>query len=203
METHNRLTGEPKVCWQHKRNKEIMKTNPHIRINPRTEPRVFRPPALLFALALAAVPALALRAADDAQPAAQPAAQPPVQPAVGANAEKPDPLPLHQIEGSGGIFSTLSAYIVNPPRDREAVGRPSVGFAYINLGSDKDLEALTITEAPFKRLELGYGWDHLSLGDLPQALRNAGLVNYHEDEVELHNFNARLQILKEGEFDEK
>jgi len=118
-------------------------------------------------------------------------------------AEKPAPLPLHQIEGNGGIFATLSAYIVNPPRNGEPVGRPSVGFAYVNLGHELNLEALTITESPFKRLELGYGWDHLGLGDLPLALRNAGLVNYHQDEVQLHNFNARLQILKEGEFDQK
>jgi hypothetical protein len=83
------------------------------------------------------------------------------------------------------------------------VGRPSVGFAYVSLGSDKNLEALTITESPFKRLELGYGWDHLGLGDLPLALRNAGLVNYHADEVQLHNLNARFQILSEGEFDQK
>ena len=172
-----------------------MKINPFNRINPHTESHVFRPPALFLALALAAVPVPALRAADDAQPTNQPAAQAP--------AEKPAPLPLHQIEGNGGIFSTLSAYIVNPPRDGEPVGRPSVGFAYVNLGSDKNLEALTITESPFKRLELGYGWDHLGLGDLPLALRNAGLVNYHADEVQLHNFNARFQILSEGEFDQK
>ena len=95
----------------------------------------------------------------------------PPSPLPRRTAEKPAPLPLHQIEGNGGIFSTLSAYIVNPPRDGEPVGRPSVGFAYVNLGSDKNLEALTITESPFKRLELGYGWDHLGLGDLPLALR--------------------------------
>jgi hypothetical protein len=143
----------------------------------------------------------ALRA-DDAQPAAQSASQ--------TNADKPAPLPLHQIEGNGGIFSTLSAYIVNPPRDGEPVGRPSVGFGYVNLGSDKNLEALTITESPFKRLELGYGWDHLGLGDLPLALRDFQpapgkfpLANYHQDEVQLHNFNARFQILKENDFDQK
>ena len=163
-------------------------------MNPRTKPQPLRTPALFLALALAAVPPPALKAADDAQSAAPPDSQ--------ATAEKPAPLPLHQIEGNGGIFSTLSAYIVNPPRDGEPVGRPSVGFAYVNLGADKDLEALTITESPFKRLELGYGWDNLSLGDLPLALRNAGLVNYHEDQVQLHNFNARLQLLKEGEFDQ-
>jgi hypothetical protein len=120
-----------------------------------------------------------------------------------AKSEKPPPLPLHQIEGNGGIFATLSAYIVNPPRNGEPVGRPSVGFAYVNLGHEVNLEALTLTESPFSRLELGYGWDHLGLGDLPLALRNFGLVNYRQDEVQLHNFNARFQILKEGEFDQK
>ncbi len=119
------------------------------------------------------------------------------------NNEKPAPLPLHQIEGNGGIFATLSAYIVNPPRNGEPIGRPSVGFAYVNLGSEKNLEAFTLTESPLKRLELGYGWDRLGLGDLPLALRNAGLVNYNADQVQLHNFNARYQILKEGEFDQK
>jgi len=175
--------------------KRTMKVKPSIRIHPHTELHVFRPPALLLALAFAAASALVLKAADDAQPSAQTASQ--------TNADKPAPLPLHQIEGSGGIFSTLSAYIVNPPRDGEPVGRPSVGFSYVNLGSDRNLEALTITESPFKRLELGYGWDHLGLGDLPLALRNAGLVDYHANEVQLHNFNARFQILKEGEFDQK
>ena len=108
---------------------------------------------------------------------------PPAQPTAAKSDDKGPPLPLHQIEGNGGIFATLSAYIVNPPRNGEPVGRPSVGFAYVNLGSDKNLEALTLTESPLSRLELGYGWDHLGLGDLPLALRNAGLNNYHQDEV--------------------
>ena len=125
---------------------------------------------------------------------------PPVQ---AKPAEKGPPLPLHQIEGNGGIFSTLSAYIVNPPRNGEAVGRPAVGFAYVNLGHEVDLEALTITESPFKRLELGYGWDRLGLGDLPQAIQNATTVKISREEVQLHNVNARLQLLTEGEFDQK
>jgi hypothetical protein len=128
---------------------------------------------------------------------------PPVQTTAAKPDDKGPPLPLHQIEGNGGIFATLSAYIVNPPRNGEPIGRPSVGFAYVNLGHEQNLEALTITESPLKRLELGYGWNHLGLGDLPLALRNAGIVNYHQDQVQLHNFNARFQILKEGEFDQK
>jgi hypothetical protein len=119
-----------------------------------------------------------------------------------AKAEKPPPLPLHQIEGNGGIFSTLSAYIVNPPRDGEPVGRPSVGFSYVNLGHGQNLEALTLTESPWKRLELGFGYNNFELGDLPTqiALGDGPHIN---NSVTLYNVNARLQALKEGEFDQK
>jgi len=175
-----------------------MKINPLIKMNPHTELQIPRASALFLALALAAATAPTLRAGDGAPPPPQTDTN-----LTQATAEKPAPLPLHQIEGSGGLFSTLSAYIVNPPRNGQVVGLPSVGFAYVNLGGDKNLEALTLTESPFKRLELGYGWDDLGLGDEPLALRNAGVTNYHKDEVQLHNFNARLQLLSEGEFDQK
>lgn len=124
-------------------------------------------------------------------------------PAQTKPADKGAPLPLHQIEGNGGIFSTLSAYLVNPPRDGRPVGLPSVGFAYVNIGHGQNLQALTLTETPLKRLELGYGWDRLGLGDLPQAIQNATTVDINPKEVQLHNFNARLQLLQEGEFGQK
>jgi hypothetical protein len=124
-------------------------------------------------------------------------------PAAAPPAEKAAPLPLHQIEGNGGIFSTLSAYIVNPPRNGELLGRPSVGFAYVNIGHGQNLEALTVTESPWKRLELGYAWDRLGLGDLPLAIKDATTVTISRSDVQLHNFNARLQLLTEGEFDQK
>ena len=172
-----------------------MKTNPFPHENPRSEPQVLRASALALALALAAAAAPALGADGDAQT--------PAQTASAATAEKPAPLPLHQIEGNGGIFSTLSAYIVNPPRNGEPVGRPSLGFAFVNIGHGQNLEATTLTESPCQRLELGYGWDYMNLGDLPAALRSAGLVNFHQGQVQMHNFNARFQILSEGEFDQK
>ena len=151
---------------------------------------------LLIAALLASAILLPATYADNATNA--PAVPEPVK-----ATEKGPPLPLHQIEGNGGIFATLSAYIVNPPRNGEPVGRPSAGFAFVNLGHDVNLEALTITESPWKRLELGYGWDRLGLGDLPSALQTA-LGSYHgPSEVQLHNFNARLQLLTEGEFDQK
>jgi hypothetical protein len=129
----------------------------------------------------------------------------PANATTSAKSEKPPPLPLHQIEGNGGIFSTLSAYIVNPPRNGEPVGRPAVGFAYVDLGHGQDLEALTLTEAPLSRLELGYGYENFNLGNLPLDVfqTTKGALNISDTSVELHNFNARLQILKEGEFDQK
>src|ERR1700690_4303577 len=75
---------------------------------------------------------------------------PPVPPTAAKPDEKGPPLPLHQIEGNGGIFSTLSAYLVNPPRNGEPVGRPAVGFSYVDLGHGQDLEALTLTESPLR-----------------------------------------------------
>jgi hypothetical protein len=172
-----------------------MKINLFVRVIQSIQNRRTRLVLLFAALLLASAGGVR---ADETTTNAAPANATPA-----AKSEKPPPLPLHQIEGNGGIFATLSAYIVNPPRKGEPIGRPSVGFAYVNLGADKNLEALTVTESPFSRLELGYGWDHLGLGNLPLALRNFGLVNYHQDEVQLHNFNARFQILKEGEFDQK
>lgn len=112
------------------------------------------------------------------------------------------PLPLHEIEGNGGIFSTLSAYLVNPPRNGEPVGRPSIGFGYINMGYGRDLVALTLTETPWQRLELGFGYDLLNLGDLPTEIARSGGPQIG-DTLGMYNANARLQVLKEGEFDQK
>ena len=123
--------------------------------------------------------------------------------AAPAKAEKPPPLPLHQIEGNGGIFSTLSAYLVNPPRDGEPVGRPAAGFSFVDLGYGRELYALTATETPWKRLELGFGYENFNLGDLPQDILHQTGLNVSDQTVSMFNANARLQILKENEFDQK
>ncbi|MEI6180373.1 MAG: DUF3034 family protein [Chloroflexales bacterium] len=144
---------------------------------------------LLTALIVAAAPLMS--AADDGTNAAS------------AKTEKPPPLPLHQIEGNGGIFSTLSAYLVNPPRDGEPVGRPAVGFSFVDLGYGRELYALTATETPWKRLELGFGYENFNLGDLPQDILHQTGLNVSDQTVSLYNANARIQILKETEFDQK
>lgn len=148
----------------------------------------------------ALIAATSLNAADGPAETNAPA---PAAEKAAAPAEKGAPLPLHQIEGNGGVFSTLSAYIVNPPRNGEAVGRPSLGAAYVNIGHGQNLEALSVTESPFSRLELGYGWDRMGLGDLPGAIKDATTVRISTKIVEVHNLNARFQLVKEGEFDQK
>ncbi len=50
------------------------------------------------------------------------------------------------------------------------------------------------------RLELGYALNHFDLGDLPRDIRAATGVNTINDSVYMHNFNARFQLLKEGDF---
>jgi hypothetical protein len=116
-------------------------------------------------------------------------------------AESP-PLPLHNVEGTGGVFATHTAYLVNPAAEGEIFGLPSVGLIYVHLGSGRHLNAFTVTETLWDRIELGYAWDHLELGDLPHDIEEATGIGIGDDSVDLHNFNARLLVLKEGDFNQ-
>ncbi|MCD6416945.1 MAG: DUF3034 family protein [Planctomycetes bacterium] len=111
------------------------------------------------------------------------------------SADEAPPLPLHSIEGVGGVFCTSSAYLVNPGPEGEVFGLPSVGAAYVDLGHGRTIQALTFTETLWGRVELGYGWDHMSLGGLP------GVIHFfvNEEAVDLHNFNVRVALVKEGD----
>ena len=116
-------------------------------------------------------------------------------------AAEPPPLPLHTIEGVGGIFATSSAYLVNPAKEGKLFGKPSLGTAFVYLGYGRWLGALTATETLGDRLELGYGWNYLDLGDLRGHINSAVGVNIGDNRVKMHNVNARLALLKEGQFD--
>ncbi|OHB63863.1 MAG: hypothetical protein A2Y77_09250 [Planctomycetes bacterium RBG_13_62_9] len=88
------------------------------------------------------------------------------------------------------------AYLVNPGTDNSVWGEPAVAFSSVVLGR-KNLQALTITETLFGRLELGYGLDRLGLGTLPDDVQATTGVDIDKDDVWLHNFNARYLLLKE------
>jgi len=150
--------------------------------------------ALLLSLGLTtSAPADEPVAEEVTVPAAEEEAAPPPP-------QEPPPLPLHGIEGMGGIFSTYSAYLVNPARPGEIFGLPSVGFAYVFLDNGRHLLAPTVTATFWDRLELGYGFNHLDLGDLPLDIMDATGIRISDDSVNLHNFNARVLMVKEGAF---
>jgi len=108
------------------------------------------------------------------------------------------PLPFHTIEGYGGGAITPIAYLVNGGGKNTAFGYPSVAVSYVNAGS-KDLEAFTISETLFNRVELSYGADRFGVGSLRDDLITATHVDIG-NEVWLHNFNARLALVDEGSF---
>jgi hypothetical protein len=120
--------------------------------------------------------------------------------AVYAEDESP-PLPAHGIEGYGGIFSTYSAYLPNPAQEGRIWGLPSVEDTYVHLGNGRHLHALTVTETFRDRIEFGYGWNRMWLGDLDDDVYYATEMDLRDDYVDLHNFNVRMALLKEGEFD--
>jgi hypothetical protein len=110
--------------------------------------------------------------------------------------EKAPPLPFHSIEGYGGGAITPMAYLVNPGPKDAVLGKPAMGLTVGNLG-DKQLEAITITETLFDRIELGYGADRASLGDLPSDIRGSTDMDMEAGSVWLHNFNVRFLLVKE------
>ena len=113
--------------------------------------------------------------------------------------DKGAPLPLHDVEGNGGVLVTQSAYIVNPPREGQPVGLPAIGTGFISLGHGQILVPTTATWSPIARVELGYGFDYFNLGTLPGLVNQATGVRIQQ-QVYLNNFNARFQLIKENEF---
>lgn len=111
------------------------------------------------------------------------------------------PLPLHGIEGYGGIATTYSAYLTNTAIEGNIFGLPSVGAGILSTTKGRVMGFTTFTETIGDRLELGYGLDALSLNDLPDLVAAKTGMNMGDDVVYLHNFNARLALLKEGDFD--
>jgi hypothetical protein len=114
-------------------------------------------------------------------------------------AEKGPPLPFHTIEGYGGGAITPMAYLVNPPKKGDWFGLPSAAFSNVMAGQ-KNLQAFTVTENLFGRIELGYAADRLGLGTLPGDIKDATGVDIGRDDVWLHNFNVRGLLLEENSF---
>jgi hypothetical protein len=110
------------------------------------------------------------------------------------------PLPLHGVEGYGGVAITYSAYLTNAAKPGDIFGLPSFGAGGVLTPDGRWFAFATLTETLWDRIELGYGLNILSLHDLPEDILTATGVAIGDETVYLHNFNARLMVLKEGEF---
>ena len=114
-------------------------------------------------------------------------------------ADDPPPLPFHGIDGVGGGAITPMAYLVNPATDGRWWGKPAVAFSYVNLGT-KNLDAITVSETLFGRVELSYGADRLFFGSLPSLIHGETDMNMGCASEWLHSFNVRYLILPENEY---
>lgn len=147
-------------------------------------------PVSAFAEQDAATTWLELADAGTGKPAAAP------EPA--APAGKPAPLPLHTIEGVGGVLIVPTAYLVNPGPAGTKVGLPTVSFTYINIGQ-KSIQTFAVTQTFLGRFELGYALSRFDLGTLGDAVKKATGLNIRDD-VYLHHFNLRALLLEENSF---
>ena len=120
-------------------------------------------------------------------------APPPVKP------EKGWPLPLHTIEGVGGVGLTEMAYLVNPSVGNDWLGLPSLSFTHVQTGH-QNAEIGSISETLFKRLELSFSNDYVGLGDFDLAVKNKLGVSLGTDYVQFYNAGARLALVNEGDY---
>ncbi len=118
-----------------------------------------------------------------------------------AKDERP-PLPLHGIEGYGGIAATYSAYLTNTAKEGEIFGMPSFGAGVLGTTDGRYMGFASFTESLGDRLEFGYGLNALTLNDLPDLVSAATGLNIEDDVVYLHNFNARVALIHEGDFNQ-
>jgi len=111
----------------------------------------------------------------------------------------PPPIPLHTIEGVSGVFITPTAYFANLPEDGGIWGKPALAFSGVTMG-EKNLLVSTLTTNVFGRVELGYSFMRLHLGDWAHDVRAATTLDT-QNHVNLHTLSARYMLVREGEWD--
>jgi hypothetical protein len=119
---------------------------------------------------------------------------------VGEKPASPPPLPLHSIEGFGGVYLTETAYLVNPPTDGGTIGLPSVSVFATDIG-EKFHTGASATLNFLGRIELGYSFQYLSLGDWDNDVEDATGLSISDDDSRLHTVGLRVLVVREGEGD--
>ena len=114
-------------------------------------------------------------------------------------AAAPPPLPLQTLEGFSGVFLTETAYFANLPEGDGFWGKPSMALSGVRIGR-KNLESVAFTTNFFRRIEFGYSFQRLGLGDWPREVRQATGIGIDHSSL-LHTVGLRAMVLREGEGD--
>lgn len=120
-----------------------------------------------------------------------------VPPAAAPTPEEPPPLPFHTIEGYGGGGITSMAYLVNPGPEGKVFGVPALAATAVWAGK-KNLQAYSISETLWRRLELSYAYDRFGIGTLDDDIKTQTGIDIERNSVVMHNFNARLLLVEEN-----
>jgi len=147
---------------------------------------------LLATLLLAAPPC---RAGTDAvsHPATT-AAAPEAPDAKGA------PLPLHTLEGSGGVLLTEIAYIVNPAPKGHLLGDPAASLTYVGAGA-KSIQDVALTEAVGNRVEVGFAASRFDTGSFRRNVNTTTGLPLGQSDVYLYVLGVRGVVVEENSFD--
>lgn len=121
------------------------------------------------------------------------------EPVPEAPKASPPPLPLQTLEGFSGVYLTDTAYMVNPPEADGFFGKPSIAISGVRVGQ-KDLESLAVTTNIMGRLEFGYSFQRLGLGDWPHDIMKTTGIDIDHSSL-LHTVGLRAMVLREGEGD--
>ena len=104
---------------------------------------------------------------------------------------------LDQIASNG--FG-LSFWTPTPATDHKILGMPSFSASGAFIG-EKDFQSFAVTQNILGRIEIGYAFERLGLGDWPDDVFLAtGGVNVINS-VQLHNLNTRIMVIAEEDFD--
>ncbi len=109
-------------------------------------------------------------------------------------------LPLHTIDGVGGILITPVAYLSNPGPKDEIAGLPSFSATYINA-REKNVQSFAVSETLIQRVEISFAASRFGTGTLRDHVRDATTVDIGRDDVWLYNANVRGVIIPENSFD--
>jgi len=106
------------------------------------------------------------------------------------------PIPAHNLQGVGGGLITPMAYLINPGPPGTQVGLPSASYTFVKLGA-KTAHVFSVTETFYRRIEVGYAFSTLALGNFPQDVLDATGIDIGLDHVMVHYFNLRGMVIEE------